>query len=94
MRTNLGSRLVLDMDEDSKRFKRFFASFYACIHDFKYCRPMLFVDGTFLKSKYKSQLLAATTKDDNQGVFYIFTVYFLFIQWLYNNSGLLLFDKQ
>ncbi|KAK9290183.1 hypothetical protein L1049_008349 [Liquidambar formosana] len=56
------------MDEDSKWFKRFFAYFYACIHGFKYCRPMLFVDGTFLKSKYKGQLLAATAKDGNQVV--------------------------
>ncbi|KAK9268374.1 hypothetical protein L1049_000123 [Liquidambar formosana] len=30
---------------------------------------MLFVDGTFLKSRYKGQLLAATAKDGNQGLF-------------------------
>ncbi|KAK9290636.1 hypothetical protein L1049_008809 [Liquidambar formosana] len=29
---------------------------------------MLFMDGTFLKSRYKGQLLAATTKDGNQGL--------------------------
>jgi len=68
-RTNPGSKFVLDMDECSNRFKRFFASFYACIHGFTYCRPMLFVDGTFLKSRYKGQLLAATAKDGNQGMF-------------------------
>ncbi|KAK9292908.1 hypothetical protein L1049_020889 [Liquidambar formosana] len=50
MRTNLASKLVLDMDECSNQFKRFFASFYACIYGFTYCRPMLFVNGTFLKS--------------------------------------------
>ncbi|KAK9283035.1 hypothetical protein L1049_011263 [Liquidambar formosana] len=60
LRTNPGSKLVLDMDECSNRFKRFFAPFYACIHGFAYCRPMLFVDGTFFKSRYKGQLLAAT----------------------------------
>ncbi|KAK9282883.1 hypothetical protein L1049_011108 [Liquidambar formosana] len=69
LRTNPGSKLVLDMDECSNRFKRFFAPFYACIHGFAYCRPMLFVDGTFFKSRYKGQLLAATAKDGNQGLF-------------------------
>ncbi|KAK9279492.1 hypothetical protein L1049_013171 [Liquidambar formosana] len=68
-RTNPGSIFVLDVDEDSNQFKRFFASFSACINGFKYCRPMLFVDGTFLKSRYKGQLLAATAKDGNQGLF-------------------------
>ncbi|KAK9273850.1 hypothetical protein L1049_018662 [Liquidambar formosana] len=69
MRTNLGSKLFLDMDECSNRFKRFFASFYACIHGFTYCRPMLFVDGTFLKSRYRGQLLAVMAKNGNQGLF-------------------------
>ncbi|CAL5378075.1 unnamed protein product [Camellia sinensis] len=31
--------------------------------------PLLFVDGTFLEGRYKGHLLAATSKDGNQGLF-------------------------
>ncbi|KAL7222666.1 hypothetical protein ACSBR1_024375 [Camellia fascicularis] len=36
---------------------------------FNHCRPLLFLDETFLKGRFKGNLLAATTKDDNQGLF-------------------------
>ncbi|KAF7154667.1 hypothetical protein RHSIM_Rhsim01G0102300 [Rhododendron simsii] len=36
---------------------------------FNYCRPLLFLDGTFLKSMYKGSLLSACTKDRNQGLY-------------------------
>ncbi|KAK9277119.1 hypothetical protein L1049_006658 [Liquidambar formosana] len=65
MRTNPGSKLVLDMDECSNQFKRFFASFYACIHGFTYCRPMLFVDDTFLK---RDARLLTFISDRNNGL--------------------------
>ncbi|KAL7189291.1 hypothetical protein ACSBR1_039020 [Camellia fascicularis] len=41
----------------------------ACIDGFTHCRPLLFLDATFLKGRFKGFLLAATAKDGNQGLF-------------------------
>ncbi|KAK9273681.1 hypothetical protein L1049_018491 [Liquidambar formosana] len=68
-RTNPGSIIEIDYDSNTGHFKRVFVSFYACIYGFWYCRPMLFLDGTFLKGRYKGNLLAATAKDGDQGLF-------------------------
>ncbi|CAL5390253.1 unnamed protein product [Camellia sinensis] len=67
MRYNPGSYVNIDYDASSQQFCRFFVSFAACISGFNACRPLLFLDGTFLKGKYKGQLLAATAKDGNNG---------------------------
>ncbi|KAK9284534.1 hypothetical protein L1049_023709 [Liquidambar formosana] len=67
MRTNLGSFVEIDYDTNSRRFKRVIVAFSACIHGFNHCRPMLFLDRTFLKARYKGNLFAATAKDENQG---------------------------
>ncbi|KAL7190622.1 hypothetical protein ACSBR2_022828 [Camellia fascicularis] len=56
----------IDSDEHDNRFKRFFISFKACIDRFKHCRPLLFLDGTFLNGRFKGNLLAATSKDGNR----------------------------
>ncbi|XP_028084377.1 uncharacterized protein LOC114285536 [Camellia sinensis] len=48
---------------------RYFISFKACIDRFHHCRPLLFLDATFLKGRFKGFLLAATAKDGNQGLF-------------------------
>ena len=48
--SNPGSIFEIDYDDDSGRFKKLFVSFHACIEGFKFCRPLLFLDGTFLKS--------------------------------------------
>ncbi|XP_028051169.1 uncharacterized protein LOC114255816 [Camellia sinensis] len=69
MRTNPGSVFGLDMDESSGCFRRLFVAFHGCLYGFQFCRPLLFVDGTFLKGRYKGNLLATTSKDGNQGVF-------------------------
>ncbi|XP_028069267.1 uncharacterized protein LOC114271827 [Camellia sinensis] len=68
---NPGSVFDMEFDVDSKgrRFKCFFFSFEVCIHDFKYYRPVLMLDGTFLKGRHKGCLLAATAKDGNQGLY-------------------------
>ncbi|KAL7260061.1 hypothetical protein ACSBR1_005845 [Camellia fascicularis] len=51
----------------------------ACIHGFKYCRPVLMLDGTFLKRRHKGCLLAATAKDGNQRIFCIYlSISFMF----------------
>ncbi|XP_028072694.1 uncharacterized protein LOC114274911 [Camellia sinensis] len=65
MRYNPGSYVNIDYDASSQQFCRFSVSFAACISGFNSCRPLLFLDGTFLKRKYKGQLLAATAKDEN-----------------------------
>ncbi|XP_028085950.1 uncharacterized protein LOC114286923 [Camellia sinensis] len=68
---NPGSVFYVEFDVDSKgrHFKCLFFAFEACIHGFKYCRPVLILDGTFLKGRHKSCLLVATAKDDNQGLY-------------------------
>ena len=60
-KVNSGSHLVLDVDDDSKRFRRFVA-FGVCIQGFKFLRSMIFLDGTFLKGRYKGIVLCATCK--------------------------------
>ncbi|XP_028055619.1 uncharacterized protein LOC114259794 [Camellia sinensis] len=42
-----------DIDSKERHFKCLFFSFEACIHGFKYCRPVLMLDGTFLKGRHK-----------------------------------------
>ncbi|KAL7226064.1 hypothetical protein ACSBR1_021239 [Camellia fascicularis] len=69
MRTNPGSVFELDVDESSGCFWRLFVAFHGCLYGFLLCRPLLFVDGTFLKGRYKGHLLTATSKDGNQGLF-------------------------
>ncbi|KAL7264464.1 hypothetical protein ACSBR1_002423 [Camellia fascicularis] len=67
---NPGSVFYMEFDVNSKgrHFKCLFFAFEACIHGFKYCRPVLMLDGTFLKGRHKSCLLAAMAKDGNQGL--------------------------
>ncbi|XP_028126229.1 uncharacterized protein LOC114322965 [Camellia sinensis] len=67
---NPGSVFDMEFDIDSKgrHFKCLFFAFEACIHCFKYYRPVLMLDGTFLKGRHKGCLLAATAKDGNQGI--------------------------
>ena len=63
---NPGNYLVLDYDHGTGRFRRLLVAFHGCINGFKFCWPMLFLDGTFLKGRYKGNLLCATGKDSNQ----------------------------
>ncbi|XP_038702601.1 uncharacterized protein LOC119999156 [Tripterygium wilfordii] len=67
--TNPRSHIVLELDEASKKFQHLFVGLSACIHGFSHCRPMLFLDGTFLKGRFKGILLSATGKNGNQGLF-------------------------
>ena len=67
LRVNPGSHLVLDVDQTSRRFRRCFISFAACIKGFNYIRPLIFLDGTFLKGRHRGAILGATGKTSNQG---------------------------
>ncbi|XP_038717308.1 uncharacterized protein LOC120010599 [Tripterygium wilfordii] len=59
-KSNPGSCLDMEFDETSGCFKRCFVAFDATISYFNFCRPILFLDGTFLKSRYKGNILSAT----------------------------------
>ncbi|KAK4263348.1 hypothetical protein QN277_028771 [Acacia crassicarpa] len=69
---NVGSVFRLDIDEcfdehrfysDKRVFRRVFWTFHQTIEAFKYCKPILQVDGTHLYGKYKGTLLIATSQD-------------------------------
>ncbi|XP_026429042.1 protein FAR-RED ELONGATED HYPOCOTYL 3-like [Papaver somniferum] len=66
--TNPGSHVVLETDNNQK-FVRLFIAFGACIHGFNYCRPLLFMDATHLRSKYLGHLMAATGLIGNNGIY-------------------------
>ncbi|KAG5533007.1 hypothetical protein RHGRI_027296 [Rhododendron griersonianum] len=66
---NPGTVMDVEYCNETNRFIRFFLAFDACIKGFNYCRPILAVDGTFLKGRYKGTLLAAIGKDADQGLF-------------------------
>lgn len=65
---DLHSTVDLEHDSDTGHFKRCFISFGAAFEAFEYCRPLIFLDGTFMTGKYKGHLLAATAKDGNNGM--------------------------
>lgn len=69
MESNPGSLATFTTKEDSS-FHRLFVSFHASLFGFEQgCRPLLFLDGIFLKSKYQGNLLVATAADGNDGAF-------------------------
>ncbi|GMP57126.1 hypothetical protein CsSME_00021343 [Camellia sinensis var. sinensis] len=63
MHYNPGSYVNLDFEQSTGRFEWFFISFKACIDRFNHICPILFLDGIFLKGRFKGNLLAATGKD-------------------------------
>ncbi|XP_020249045.1 uncharacterized protein LOC109826423 [Asparagus officinalis] len=66
--TNPWSCVVIDADDG--RFRRLFISYNACIEGFiTGCMPLLFLDETFIKNRYRGILLSATGYDGNWGIF-------------------------
>ncbi|KAF7138689.1 hypothetical protein RHSIM_Rhsim07G0128200 [Rhododendron simsii] len=59
----------IEVDTETNRFQRLFVAFSACISGFKHLRPLLFVDGTFLKGNFKGSLLSVSAKDGDKGLF-------------------------
>ncbi|XP_026378062.1 uncharacterized protein LOC113272446 [Papaver somniferum] len=54
----------------TRQFKKFFVSFEASITGFNnYCRPMLFIDCTFLTGKFKGGLMVACGKTGSQEIY-------------------------
>nr|XP_007157938.1 hypothetical protein PHAVU_002G110700g [Phaseolus vulgaris]ESW29932.1 hypothetical protein PHAVU_002G110700g [Phaseolus vulgaris] len=56
-------------DESNYILERVFWSFKPCIEGFKYCKPIVQVDGQFLTGKYHDTLLTAIGQDGNQNIF-------------------------
>ncbi|XP_075524498.1 uncharacterized protein LOC142556887 [Primulina tabacum] len=66
--TNPGSIVECEIDHCSKKFKRLFICFNACAIGFvNGCRPLVFLDDTHIKNKYKGNILVAVAKDANDG---------------------------
>lgn len=63
-----GTVTFLEKEEDS-RFLYYFMSMNSFIKGWKYVRPVIVVDGTFLKSKFHGSLLTACGMDGNQQIF-------------------------
>ncbi|KAH0773554.1 hypothetical protein KY290_010691 [Solanum tuberosum] len=57
-----GSHIRLHKSEDD-RFLYAFVALFTSIKGWEYCRPIVVVDGTFLKGAYKGTLLTANTLD-------------------------------
>ena len=67
--SNPGSIADLEVTEGPEtKFRRLFVTFAACVAGFvEGCRPMLFLDGTHIKSKWKGFILCAVAKDADGG---------------------------
>ena len=63
-----GSYSDFMVDNDGK-FRYFFFSFGASIAGWHFCRPVISVDGTFLKCKYKGTMLLAASLDGDNHIF-------------------------
>ncbi|KAH1265513.1 hypothetical protein GmHk_01G001203 [Glycine max] len=56
------------VSHEHRQFHRVFWTFGQCKEAFKYCKPIIQVDGTHLYGKYRGTLLMATSQDGNGGV--------------------------
>ncbi|KAL8552978.1 hypothetical protein ACS0TY_001593 [Phlomoides rotata] len=70
LRANPDSYVKLDVDKDNDKFKFVFFALRASINGFlKFGRPVIVVDGTHLKGKFKGVLFVAVTQDCNHQIF-------------------------
>ncbi|XP_038979903.1 uncharacterized protein LOC120112935 [Phoenix dactylifera] len=68
LETNPGS--IAKYETIEGRFRRLFISFHASVVGFiRGCRPLIFMDGTFIKHKDGGVVLGATSKDANDDMF-------------------------
>ncbi|KAK2653517.1 hypothetical protein Ddye_013373 [Dipteronia dyeriana] len=66
---NLGTIIDLQCDEDGK-FLYFFMSIGASLRGFRTCmRPVIFVDGTHLKGRFRGTMFVAIAQDENERVY-------------------------
>lgn len=67
-RTNPGTAVDLDIDPIKNNFRRCLFAFAACLSGFKACRPVVMIDGKFMRGKHRGILLTAVGKDGNEGM--------------------------
>ncbi|KAK3219897.1 hypothetical protein Dsin_013867 [Dipteronia sinensis] len=68
-RTNLGTVTDFELDDDG-RFKFCFFSYGACIRGFRSSiRPVIAIDGTHLKGRFRGILFVAACSDGNEQVY-------------------------
>ena len=82
---NPGSYVALEVNGSTDQFERVCIGFGACLLGFKHCRPLIFLDAAALKGR-PGVLLAATSKNGNQGMSFIlvFFIYsFVFLVMIY-----------
>ncbi|XP_060182204.1 uncharacterized protein LOC132611857 [Lycium barbarum] len=65
---NPGTVANIKWTADNK-FKYAFFAYGTSIEGWKHCRPVMMVDATFLKSKYRGVLMIAVAKDGNNSIF-------------------------
>ncbi|XP_026378455.1 uncharacterized protein LOC113272878 [Papaver somniferum] len=66
---------LFTVDEETGRFKRIFICFGACKHSYRYLRPMIYLDATFLIGRFRGTLMAATCVNGNDGFYpYAFAI--------------------
>ncbi|XP_014495011.1 uncharacterized protein LOC106756927 [Vigna radiata var. radiata] len=68
LKTNPGSTIQIKVDNINGEviFQRFYACLKACKDSFVSCRPIVGLDGCFLKTKYGGELLTAVGRDGNE----------------------------
>ncbi|XP_026410757.1 uncharacterized protein LOC113305981 [Papaver somniferum] len=71
-KTNPDSYVKFEVDQATGRFQRIFICFSACKHSYRYLRPMIYLDATFLTGRFRGTLMAATCINGNDG-FYPFS---------------------
>ncbi|XP_026382813.1 uncharacterized protein LOC113278099 [Papaver somniferum] len=59
----------LEVEAPSNKFVRLFIAFEACISGYRYLRPMIYVDATFLTGRFRGCLMAATGINAENGFF-------------------------
>jgi len=67
LKCNPGStiKIKVENDNDEAIFQRFYFYLKACKDSFVFCRPIIGLDGCFLKGKYGGELLSVVGRDAN-----------------------------
>ncbi|XP_026410767.1 uncharacterized protein LOC113305991 [Papaver somniferum] len=58
-----------EYDPAKKQFQWIFISFDACIKAYRFCRPMVYLDATFLTGRFRGCLMEATGINGDKGFF-------------------------
>ncbi|XP_022640611.1 uncharacterized protein LOC111242303 [Vigna radiata var. radiata] len=68
LRSNPGStvKVMVEPNENNRIFKRMYVCFKAYMDNFVSCRPIIGLDGCFLKGKYGGELLTTVARDGNE----------------------------